>query len=210
MSSVVSQAGVAARVPGGFGFFAAGKILLPGARAAAARGCRRVRCVGDNCPVRRGAASIAADREREPISSAKRCQLRASSQIFEGRAPKKKSKARARGRGVPAPGDGCGAGGAWGCRTWRRRRASMGAFVDGVARPPAPYAVDPSHTHADFTPDDAARRRGRWKTEDARPRPLPRLLHKGHAAVEAVAAQVVAVDAPTCRPCARPAPARRR
>ena len=58
MSRVVRRAGVAARVPGGFGFFAAGKILLPGALAAAARGCRWVRCVGHTAPFAAGAASL--------------------------------------------------------------------------------------------------------------------------------------------------------
>ena len=100
-------------MPGGFGFFAAGKILLPGALAAAARGCRWVRCVGYTAPFAAGAASFAAGRDREPISSAKAmpASLRASRGSLRGL--KKMSRVRAAGEAYQACGDGCGAGGAW-------------------------------------------------------------------------------------------------
>ena len=176
-------------MPGGFGFFAAGKILLPGALAAAARGCRWVRCVGYTAPFAAGAASLPRAETESLYPRPKRCQLRASRGSLRGL--KKMSRVRAAGGACQVCGDGCGAGGACGCRTWHIDGARRCGF-DGVATPPARRRPGPIYTLQTY----ARRRRAPprpVKNKDRRPPLLPRLLHKGHAAVEAVAAQVVAV-----------------
>ena len=148
-----------------------------------------MRWVGYTAPFAAGAASFAAGRDREPISSAKAMPascFAGLSQRFE-----KMSRVRAAGEACQACGDGCGAGGACGCRAWRVDGARRWGFIDGVAKPPARRRPEPSYTLQTY-----ARRRS------TPPRPverkdalllLPRAPHKGHAAVEAVAAQVVAV-----------------
>ena len=103
------------------------------------------------------------------------------------------SRVRAAGGASQVCGAGCGAGGACGCRTRHVDGARRWAFVDGVAKPPARRRPEPSYTLQTY-----ARRRSTpprpVETEDALLL-LPRAAHKGHAAAEAVAAQVVVVHA---------------
>ena len=190
MSRVVRRAGVAARVPGGFGFFAAGKILLPGERAAAARGCRRVRSVvGTTAPPNSGRLDRRGGRERGQISSLRR---RPASWALKTRA--KTKLARAHGLGVvPAPGDVCAAGGRVRLPSLSGPRRASGAGpsskrrADGVEVVYTPLYTLQTYARRRRAPPRPVKNKDRW------PPLLPRLLHKGHAAVEAVAAQVVAV-----------------
>ena len=178
MSSVVSQAGVAARVPGGFGFFAAGKILLPGARAAAARGCRRVRCVGTLPRSPRGLPRP----PRAETESLYPRQSEASFVLREG-SLKRREKNVARACGGRAPqlgGDGCGAGGAWVAVLRLCPASRRGAVRDGVARTRTPSTL-PRHTQT-----YARRRRAPprpVKDKDGRPPLLPRARTKATLAV---------------------------
>ena len=77
-------------MPGGFGFFAAGKILLPGERAAAARGCRRVRSVvGTTAPPNLCCLDRRGPRERAMILGEAKQSWWASLRFLKGARQKK-------------------------------------------------------------------------------------------------------------------------
>ena len=137
----------------------AGKILLPGARAAAARGCRRVRCVGYTAPHRRGGCLVRRGPRQRAYILGSAMPASCFAGLSEGYAPK--NVARARG------------GRACQLRGTAAAPAARAVAAHGTPTARSPMGFDgigaatraPSTSPATDTGDDARRRR-------APPRPV--------------------------------------